>query len=124
MNIETKSVRGDVTDYIYFGWKHTEDTRVRGGRAGHTEHILARDKDMPNYSLIKALETKYFALKSSIKSYTPIDGGTCFLLFLALFLPGVIYVAYKSIQKSKIDEHNVPIEMEMRKIITEVKELV
>lgn len=67
MNIETKTVRNNVEEYLKFGWKHTEDTRVRSGRTSHTEHILARDKDMENYRLIAALEAKYFNLKSQLK---------------------------------------------------------
>jgi hypothetical protein len=73
MNIETKTVRNNVEEYLKFGWKHTEDTRVRSGRTSHTEHILARDKDMENYRLIAALEAKYFNLKSQLKTYTPMD---------------------------------------------------
>ncbi len=124
MNIETKTVRGDVKEYTYFGWEHTEDARVGSGRHGHTEHVLARDKDMANYSLIKALESKYFALKSTKKTYTPMDGGLCLILFLMLILPGVIYVAFKLHQSSQIEEYNSSIDIKMSEILSEVKKLV
>lgn len=124
MNIETKTVREDPKDYLYFGWKHTEDTRVRTGKARHTEHILARDKDMPNYKLISALEKKYFTLRSMKKSCSPIDGGLCFILFVCLIFPGIIYLIFKVAEQSRIDNYNSPLEREMREILIEVKKLI
>ncbi len=35
MNIETKIVKKEVTEYLNFGWKQTETNRVRSG-----EHII------------------------------------------------------------------------------------
>jgi hypothetical protein len=56
MNIETKTVRNNVEEYLKFGWKHTEDTRVRSGRTSHTEHILARDKDITDEEFFEIME--------------------------------------------------------------------
>lgn len=40
---------------------------------GRTSYnVLARDMDLPNYRLIKALDDKYFALKAQKKVYAPI----------------------------------------------------
>lgn len=121
MNIETKTVREDPTDYTYFGWKHTEDTRVRTGKIRRTEHILARDKDMPNYKLIVALETKYFTNKRMLKSYKPIDGTLCFLLFLLAIIPGIIYLVYKLSEQSRVESYNTTYELKMREAKNEAR---
>ena len=124
MNIETKTVRRDVEDYVKFGWKHTEDTRVRHGRTHHTEHILARDKDMPNYRLVTALETKYFSLKSQLKIYQPMDPLWGIVAFLCFIIPFIIYFAVKSKQKSDIEAHNANIRRQMSEVLKEVAPLI
>lgn len=73
MNIETREVhlgwseKGErernLKVYESFGWKYTQD--VHRGRTSF--NVLARDMDMPNYRLIKALDDKYFALKAQKK---------------------------------------------------------
>ena len=123
MNIETKTVSGDFSDYLKFGWEHTEDASRRHGPHHSTVHVLARDKDTPNYRLIAALEAKYFSLKAQLKSYTPMDVGWSIVLFLLLIFPFVIYAAYKSSQKKKIDENNAKIHSQMNKILNEVATL-
>ena len=123
MNIETKTVRGDTAEYEKFGWKHTEDTRVRSGRTHHTEHILARDKDMPNYRLIAALDTKSFSLKSQKKTYEPMDPLWGIVTFLLFVIPFVIYAVVKSSQKRSIAEHNANIQRQMNDILKEVAPL-
>ncbi len=123
MNIETKTVHGDFSDYLKFGWSHTEDSHVRHGPRHSTVHILARDKDMPNYRLIAALDAKYFALKSQLNTYTPMDVGLSIALFLLFIFPFVIYLAYKSSQKKKIDQNNAKIHGQMNEILNEVATL-
>lgn len=123
MNIETKTVRNNVDEYLKFGWKHTEDTRVRHGRTHHTEHILARDKDMENYRLIAALESKYFNLKGQLKTYQPMDPLWGIVAFLFFIIPFIIYAVVKSNQKSKIEEHNANIHRQMDAVLKEVKPL-
>lgn len=123
MNIETKSVRGDVADYLKFGWKHTDDHSVRSGRTAHTEHILARDKDMPNYRLIAALESKYFGLKASLKTYNPMDPLMGFLAFLIFIFPFIIYALVKRSQKQKIQAWNGQVRRKMNVIVAEVEPL-
>ena len=64
MNIETREVRlgwsekgereRNLKVYESFGWKYTQD--VRRGKSSYD--LLARDMDMPNYRLIKALDDK------------------------------------------------------------------
>ncbi|MDD4154072.1 MAG: hypothetical protein PHT30_01500 [Bacilli bacterium] len=124
MNIETKTVRDDVSEYLKFGWKHTEDTSVRHGRGHHAEHVLARDKDMPNYNLIAALDAKYFSLKSQIKTYEPMDPLWGLIAFLCFVLPFIIYFAVKSKQKSDIEAHNANIHEQMLAVLKEAKPLI
>ena len=124
MNVETKTVGCEVEEYLKFGWKHTEDTRVRVGRSSHTRHILARDKDMPNYRLIAALENKYFTLKSQKKYYNSIDPLWCLVAFLVFIVPGIIYVVVKHNQKKNIEAHNYAIQRQMDAVLAEVKPLI
>ncbi len=122
MNIETKIVRKDVPDYAKFGWKQTGTTKS-GGRARHTEYVLSRDKDMPNYRLILALENKYFSLKSQLKTYSEVDIGTAIVLFLLFVLPFVIYIGFKMHQKWEVDANNSTILSKMKDVEKEVAPL-
>lgn len=120
MNIETKTVKGDISDYLKFGWKHTEDTSVRGSRGlHHTEHVLARDKDMNNYSALVALESKYFSYKRSLRQYEPMDGGIVFILFLLGIIPGLVYTIYKSKQFDSIETDNNYLKRKMNEILAQ-----
>lgn len=123
MNIETKTVRNNVEECLKFGWKHTDDTRVRSGRKHHTEHILARDKDMENYRLIAALEAKYFNLKSQLKTYQPMDPLWGIAAFLCFIIPFIIYAVVKSNQKSNIEANNANIRKQMDAVLKEVQPL-
>lgn len=134
MNIETKEVHlgwGDKGEreknlkvYESFGWKYTQD--VRRGKSSY--NVLARDMDMPNYRLIKALDDKYFALKEQKKYYKPIydDPFNFFQMFLMLVLfvfPLVIYLVFKSRQKARIQEHNTDLERQMEECLKEARAL-
>ncbi len=123
MNIETKTIREDTSEYEKFGWKRTEDVRRRTGPVHHNEHVLARDKDMKNYRSIKTLEDKYFALKAQKQTYKLVDGTVCFILFLLFLIPGFIYVSYKSKQKENIEYENKRIQSKMDAILKEAKPL-
>ena len=123
MNIETKAVTDDFRDYLNFKWEHTEDVSERHGRLHRTKHILARDKDMPNYREYLELERKYFSLKSQIKKREEVDVSTAFILFLLLIIPGVIYLIYKSNKNAQIDERNQYLRGQMSKILFDVKKI-
>lgn len=120
MNIETKRVRGDYHNYLNFGWKFTEDTSVRVGNHHRTEHVLARDKDMPKYQTIVAYENKYFTLKNRIKPHEEISPGTAIILLLLLIIPGVIYLIAKTNKNDEIDRANKEIRAQMNKILVDV----
>ena len=122
MNIETKVVRKDTYDYAKFGWKQTGTTKS-GGRARHIEYVLARDKDMPNYRLIVALENKYFTLKSQLKTYSGIDAGTALLCFLLFVIPLFVYLGIKAHEKNEVDDNNRKIIAKMKGIENEVAPL-
>ena len=123
MNIESKSVSGDYAEYLNFGWQFTQDTSERIGRTSHMVHLLVRDKDMPNYDLLFAYETKYFNLKKDLKSYKPVEGFTAFLLALLLLFPMIIYLIYKNDQYRQIKEHNDYVRKCMQETIDEAKKL-
>lgn len=129
MNIETKTIRASSSfeatkeEYGYFGWKHTEDTTVRSGKGHRAAYVLARDKDMRNYYELAKLEIEYFDLRSSKKTYTPMEAGTVFLSLLLFIVPGVIYIAAKWSQKQRIAAHNAEIQMQMNVIASKAKKL-
>ncbi len=124
MNIETKTIRYGVDEYLKFGWSHTEEVRRLSGRSYYSEYILARDKDMQNYKLVKALESKYFDLKNQKKDYTPIDGLWCFIAFACLIFPGIVYVAFKLNQKTRIEAFNADVQSKMDAVVKEVTPLI
>lgn len=134
MNIETREVRlgwsekgereRNLKVYESFGWKYTQD--VRRGKSSYD--LLARDMDMPNYRLIKALDDKYFALKEQKKYYQPIyDDPLNFLMMFALLIlfvfPLVIYLVFKSRQKARIQAHNANLERQMEECLKEARAL-
>lgn len=123
MNIETKTVEYGIDEYLKFGWSHTEDRKHSSGRSYYTEHILARDKDMPNYKRIKELEDEYFGLKRQIKGYSSMDLYWCFILFLLMVFPFFIYWGYKANQKQKREEHDKNIKKKMDEVLKEVATL-
>ena len=128
MDIETQEVHLGFTDeefernlaiYESFGWKYTQD--VRRGKARY--NILARDMDMPNYPVIKALEDKYFALAAKKKEYKPVDFLIAVLLFLLFVAPLVLYLVFKGFQKKRIREHNGNLDRQMNAIRMEASSL-
>lgn len=134
MNIETKEVMLPSNEngardkrlkvYETFGWKYTQD--VHRGRSFY--NLLARDMDMPNYPLIKALEDKYFSLESQKKTYVPVNDEPInflimFLLFLLFVFPLVIYLFYKSNQKERFAAINAELEKQMNDILKEAATL-
>ena len=124
MNIETKTLNGGYSEYEKFGWKYSEDIKKRGSRGHHyTAHVLTRDKDMPNYAQIAALEDKYFSLKAEKKVYQPIEAWAVIFLFFLFVIPLIIYVAVKNSQKKKIAENNARIDREMKTILKEAAAL-
>lgn len=123
MNIETKTLGGEYFDYTKFGWKHTKSNKVRHGKHSYIEHVLERDRDMPNYSSVVALERKYFSLKSQLKTYDPMEPLVVFVSFICLIIPFIIYVSYKSNQKKQIESHNSNIRRQMDDIKKEASAL-
>lgn len=124
INIETKIVRWGVDDYKKFGWEITGTNETRHMRGRHsTDYILSRDKTMPNYRLLAALEKKYFALKSELKEYDPMDPGFAIIAFLLFIVPFIIYLTVKTIQKSRIEKHNYEIQTEMNEVVKEAAKL-
>lgn len=131
MNVETKvvyaysysSYDGSKEEYLNFGWKHTEDTQVHYGRGYHPAYVLARDKDMPNYKAFVQLETEYFNLKHSKKTYSPMEWDNILLTFALFIIPGIIYVAVKSNQKRRIAEHNAEVQKKMDAVLSKARSL-
>lgn len=128
MNLETMIVEKNVDLYKNFGWELTEtkNERVRRGRIHKniTKYVLARNKDIKNYSTIKQLESKYFKLYDQKQVYKPMESGVVFLLFVCFIVPGIIYVCYKENQHNKIYQYNRKLEEQMRTIVKQAQSLI
>lgn len=125
--IETIQLYGNrtsekVLDAKAFGWQDTQEVSC-GSRSRHTETILARDTNMPNYLEIKKLESEFNTCKSGLKKYEPADPLNCILFFCLLVFPLVIYLIYKSEQKEKIESNNLVLISRMNQLKTRAKEL-
>ena len=127
MNIETREVhwwspeeQKTLTEELKaFGWQYTQDTQH--GRSLY--HIFARDMDMPNYKLIKALDDKYFSLKKQLKVYNKPDFSTYLLLFVLFIIPWVLFFTFKMMQKQAIADYNADIRKQMDSVVAEAKPL-
>lgn len=134
MNVETREAylsyskdggrEQALREYEQFGWKYTQD--VRRGRS--TYQILVRDKDMPHYAEIAALDSKYFELKGKKKYYSkiveePLDVLLLLLEIILLVLPFVIHVTFKSLQKKRITNYNANLQVQMDECSRKAKEL-
>ena len=123
MSVERIIVRGDIDDYLDFGWEYTEDVRKRGGKGHHyNASVLSRDTSMPHYFEIVRLENEYFYLKGQLREYNPASPLVAIILFLLFIIPGIIYLAVKSNQKTRIAIHNSHIKRKMNDILYKVDE--
>lgn len=102
-----------------FGWKNAEDFPDFPQEISNKAKYLARDKDMPNYELIAALEKKYYATKGKLLTYEPANPFIVIILFLLGLLPLIVYLVYKSSQKNECSDYNFKIRREMDSISQE-----
>ena len=117
MNLEYKRTRQNIPESELFGYKFDHTERKKGAKASHyTEYVYSRDKDMPKYNEIVALEKEFYELKRSKKYYNPTSPSVCIILFLLFIIPMFIYIFYKSTQKSKIEEYNSEIDRKLSEI--------
>ena len=114
---------GYADDLTAFGWQKTEETTRRSGRTNHNYQILARETSMPNYNEYRKLENDYEAAKSKIKYYDSMEATTVLLLLVLFILPGVLYIAYKSSQKSDIEANNKKCKELMQKAVSEARSI-
>jgi len=84
---------------------------------------MARETSMEHYNELRKLESEYESAKSQIKSYNSMEFTTVLLLLLIFIIPGVIYIAYKTIQKNSINENNQNCRSRMQKAVTDAKRL-
>ena len=117
MNIETEKISGHIDEYLQFGWKYKEDETSARGRSSHTYHIVERDKDMPHYEEISALEYEYFDAKGQMTVYEPAEPWTCILLACLLVFPLFIYLARKGKEKKDVERRNGELRKEMSEAV-------
>lgn len=123
--IETKEIGlyGDqkqkdyIQDLTAFGWQPTQTASRRSGRSSHTVQIMARETSMPHYNDYRRLEEDYETAKGNMKYYSSMEASTVLLLLLLLIIPGVLYIAFKSNQKSNIEAHNNQCKQQMQKAV-------
>lgn len=122
MNIETITTR-DCSTFLKFGWNVSKEKYVGHIKCIYMEYTLTRDKEMKNYQQIVALERKYNALRSQLKTYKPMDPSLAFVAFICLIIPFVIYAAIKSNQKKEIEYNNAKIKRKMDEVLEQVQPL-
>lgn len=129
--IETKEIElyGDqkqkdyIQDLTAFGWQPTQITSRRSRRSSHIVQIMARETSMPHYNDYRRLEEDYETAKGNMKYYSPMEASTVFLLLLILIIPGVLYIAFKSDQKSNIEAHNNQCKQQMQKAVSSARSI-
>ena len=109
----------DIPALKKFGWRYAEEFSDLPQEISSPSKFLARDKDMPNYELILALENKYFATKNKIVTYEPANPFIIIILFVIGLLPGVLYLLFKSNEKNEYDSYNSKLKKEMESIAQE-----
>jgi hypothetical protein len=112
-----------IQDLTAFGWQPTQTTSRRSGRSSHTVQIMARETSMAHYNEYRRLENDYETAKGEIKYYSPMEASTVFLLLLILIIPGALYIAYKSNQKSNIESHNQQCNAKMQKAVASARNI-
>ncbi len=112
-----------VDDLLAFGWQKTQMATRREGRTENDYQILARETTISHYEEYVKLEADYEKFRSKKKVYYSIEFETLLLLLVILIIPGIIYLIYKSTEKSDIEKNNRFCEQEMKKIIDEAKSL-
>ncbi len=129
--IETKEIGlyGDqkqkdyIQDLTAFGWQPTQTASRRSGRSSHTVQIMARETSMPHYNDYRRLEEDYETAKGNMKYYSSMEASTVLLLLLLLIIPGVLYIVFKSNQKSNIEAHNNQCKQQMQKAVSTARSI-
>lgn len=112
-----------IDDLTAFGWQPTQKVTERHGRTNSRYQIMARETSMPNYNELRKCEMAYEDAKSRIKTYSSAEFTTVLLLLLIFIIPGVLYLVFKSSQKSSINENNTMCKIEMQAAINKAKAL-
>ena len=123
MREQYEKCHGYINDLTAFGWQPTQTASRRSGRSSHSVQIMARETSMPHYNEYRRLEEDYETAKGNIKYYSPMEASTVFLLLLILIIPGVLYIAFKSNQKSNIEDHNNQCKQQMQKAVSSARNI-
>lgn len=123
MREQYEKCHGYINDLTAFGWQPTQTASRTSGRSSQTVQIMARETSMPHYNDYRRLEEDYETAKNNIKYYSSMEASTVFLLLLLFIIPGVLYIAFKSSQKSNIEAHNNQCEQQMQKAVTTAKNI-
>ena len=125
--IETKEVRLSDKQYIedlkVFGWQATQESSRRSGRSTYHYQIMARETTMPHYNDLRRCEIDYESAKDDLKLYDSMEASTVLLLLLLFIFPGIIYIVYKSNQKSNINAHNSNCREKMRRAMNDARNI-
>ena len=94
------------------------------GRQNHIFTVFERDTSINKYEALKSLETEYSKSLYNKKTYNSINIKTALISLCFFIIPGLVYIIFKNIQKSKIKKHNNECEEKMNNIINKAKELI
>ena len=123
MREQYEKCHGYINDLTAFGWQPTQTASRRSGRSSHSVQIMARETSMSHYNEYRRLEEDYEAAKGDIKYYNSMEFTTVLLLLLLFIIPGVLYIAFKSSQKSNIETHNNECKAKMQKAVTTARNI-
>ena len=112
-----------INDLTSFGWQKTQEVLRHHGRTSSRVQVLARETSMPNYTEYVKYENEYEAAKGEIKNYNPMELSTIFLLLILFIVPGVLYIAFKSNQKSNINNNNQQCHEKMQHAVVSAKNI-
>ena len=123
MREQYEKCHGYINDLTAFGWQPTQTVSRRSGRSSHSVQIMARETSMPHYNEYRRLEEDYETAKGNMKYYSSMEASTVLLLLLLLIIPGVLYIAFKSNQKSNIEAHNNQCKQQMQKAVSSARSI-
>ncbi len=124
MDIEVMApLANEVEDRKKFGWKNANEFPDFPANLSNSSQILARDKDMPNYDTITALEKKYETLKKAYLHYEPMNIAFAILTFCLGIIPFLIYLLVRANNKRNVESHNMFVYKELDSVKNEASAL-
>ena len=112
-----------VDDLTAFGWQRIQEIKEREGRNDIFYQLIGRETTHPLYQQYLELEEQYNEAEKHLWKYNKANALTAFILLVLGIIPGVLYIVYKTNQKSKYEKHNNECKQAMKDAVSKAKEL-